>query len=149
VVLPHEHVLVDTTVCYWQEPEDGATSHGPVEMSKLGSLRRNLFALRDNLVLDNHALAVAELDEFRRLGGGTVVDLTLADIGRDPLALQDIARRSGVHIIMGCGHYIHLAHPESLESEPLEARVRGLHPIAIGLRPRTARCPAYGRCERA
>jgi phosphotriesterase-related protein len=121
VVLPHEHVLIDTTVCYWQEPENGAAGHEPVEMSKLGSLRRNLFALRDNLVLDDHALAVSELEEFRQLGGGTVVDLTLPDPGRDPLSLQEIARESGVYIVMGCGHYIHLAHPDTLESEPLEA----------------------------
>ena len=120
VVLPHEHVLTDTTVCYWQEQVEGAGLE-PVEITKLGLLRRNLFALRDNLVLDDHDLAVAELDEFRRLGGGTVVDLTLADIGRDPLALREIAKRSRVQIVMGCGHYIHLAHPAALDSEPVEA----------------------------
>jgi phosphotriesterase-related protein len=124
VVLPHEHLLIDTTVCYWQEPADGssvADAHEPVEITKLGLLRRNLFALRDNLVLDDPELAVAELAAFRELGGNTVVDLTLPDIGRDPLALQEIARRSGVQIVMGCGHYIHLAHPQTLGDEPLEA----------------------------
>ena len=35
VVLPREHVLIDTTVCYWQEPEDGAARNEPVEMSRL------------------------------------------------------------------------------------------------------------------
>lgn len=124
VVLPHEHLLIDTTVCYWQEPADGsgvADEHEPVEITKLGLLRRNLFALRDNLVLDDPELAVQELAAFRAFGGGTVVDLTLPDIGRDPLALQEIARRSGVQIVMGCGHYIHLAHPQTLDDEPLEA----------------------------
>lgn len=124
VVLPHEHLLIDTTVCYWQEPAETSEQpleDGPVEITKLGLLRRNLFALRDNLVLSDVDLAVAELAEFRKLGGGTIVDVTLADIGRDPVALQTIARASGVHVVMGCGHYIHLAHPESLDEEPLEA----------------------------
>lgn len=124
VVLPHEHLLTDTTVCYWQEPAEGsalAALQGPVEMGKLGFLRRNLFALRDNLVLDDRELAVAELAEFRELGGGTVVDVTPVEIGRDPVALREIASRSGVQVVMGCGHYIHLAHARALEDEPLEA----------------------------
>ena len=124
VVLPHEHLLIDTTSCYWQPPADAtqrALGESPVEITKLGLLRRNLFALRDNLVLPDVELAIAEAMDFRELGGGTVVDVTLPDIGRDPTALQAISRRTGLHIVMGCGHYIHLAHPPGLDEEPLEA----------------------------
>src|SRR5262249_21418110 len=28
---------------------------------------------------------------------------------------------SGLHVVMGCGHYVHLAHPRSLETESVEA----------------------------
>jgi phosphotriesterase-related protein len=124
VVLPHEHLLIDTTAGYWQPPADAtqrAIAESPVDITKLGLLRRNLFALRDNLVLSDVDLAVSEAAEFGRLGGGTVVDVTLPDIGRDPIALQTIARRTGLRIVMGCGHYVHLAHPPSLDEERLEA----------------------------
>jgi predicted metal-dependent phosphotriesterase family hydrolase len=41
-VLPHEHVFIDPTVCYRREAGDGEIGHEPVEMAKLGSLRRDL-----------------------------------------------------------------------------------------------------------
>jgi predicted metal-dependent phosphotriesterase family hydrolase len=123
VVLPHEHLVADTT-CYYRPPQDEQSrelADAPVEITKLGLLRRNLFALRDNLVLTDLETAVSEADEFRELGGGTIVDLTLPEIGRDPGALQAISRRTGLHVVMGCGHYIHLAHPRGLDHEPVES----------------------------
>jgi phosphotriesterase-related protein len=123
VVLPHEHLVVDTT-CYYQPPQDAVSrqvAEGPVEITKLGLLRRNLLALRDNLVLTDLETAVSEAEDFRELGGRTIVELTLPDIGRDPNALQAISRRTGLHVVMGCGHYIHLAHPRALDEEPVES----------------------------
>jgi phosphotriesterase-related protein len=123
VVLPHEHLLIDTT-CYFQpaaEASERALGESPVGITNIGLLRRNLFRLRDNLILSDIDVAVEESMEFRRLGGGTIVDLTLPDIGRDPLALQAISRLTGLHIVMGCGHYVHHAHPASLDQESVEA----------------------------
>jgi predicted metal-dependent phosphotriesterase family hydrolase len=51
-------------------------------------------------------LSVAdELSDFRRRGGGTLVDLTLPGVGRDPERLRRLASRTGVQIVMGCGWY--------------------------------------------
>ncbi len=123
IVLPHEHLLVDTT-CYYQpaaEASARALGEGPVDITKLGRLRRNLFLVRDNLVLDDVDLAIEEAQEFRKLGGGTIVDLTLPDIGRDPVALQAISRMTGLHVVMGCGHYVHHAHPQDLDRETIDS----------------------------
>jgi phosphotriesterase-related protein len=49
------------------------------------------------------------------------VDVTLSDIGRDPVALQVVSRATGIHIVAGCGHYIKEAHPPSLAIESVEA----------------------------
>ena len=46
-----------------------------------------------------------ELTDFRRRGGSTLVDLTLPGVGRDPERLRQLASRSGVQIVMGCGWY--------------------------------------------
>lgn len=122
-VLPHEHLLIDTR-CYWQPPVGASRrriAEGPVEISNLGFLRRNLYFVRDNLVLDDVELAIAEASEFRALGGGTIVDLSLPDIGRDPDGLQAIARATGLNVVMGCGHYVHVAHPDSLRDETVES----------------------------
>jgi predicted metal-dependent phosphotriesterase family hydrolase len=46
-----------------------------------------------------------ELERFRESGGGSLVDLTLPGIGRDPRWLRGIAQASGLNIVMGCGWY--------------------------------------------
>ncbi len=123
VTLTHEHLLIDVT-CYWQAPREAtliAYAEAPVEIGNLGLIRRNPLLCRDNCRLTDLDLAIQEAMEFRKLGGVTIVDVTLPDIGRDPLALQMISRMTGLNIIAGCGHYVHLAHPSTLEGETVES----------------------------
>lgn len=74
-VLPHEHVLCNTMGEY-----------------------------RGNGLLHDERLAVVELKQLTS-ENTTLVDVTLASIGRDPAALRRIAEASGVRIVMGCGDY--------------------------------------------
>ncbi len=46
-----------------------------------------------------------ELRDYRRRGGGTLVDLTLDGVGRDPLRLRGLASATGLNIVMGAGWY--------------------------------------------
>ena len=46
-----------------------------------------------------------ELGAFRNAGGGTLVDLTLVGVGRDPGWLRTLSERSGLNLVMGCGWY--------------------------------------------
>ena len=122
----HEHLLVDLS-CYWQRPEDpdrAALAEAPFEMSMIGIVKRDPFFSLDNNVLDDIALAIEEANEFKNLGGGTIVDVTPPDIGRDPLALQTIARSTGLNIVAGTAHYVHLAHPPGLEDQPTDEIAR-------------------------
>lgn len=50
-------------------------------------------------------LIAEELGRFRDAGGSCVVDLTLPGIGRDPAWLRRVARRTGLHVVMGTGWY--------------------------------------------
>jgi phosphotriesterase-related protein len=50
-------------------------------------------------------LIAAELGRFRDAGGTCLVDVTLPGIGRDPGWLRRIARRTGLHVVMGAGWY--------------------------------------------
>lgn len=123
VVSTHEHLLIDMR-CYWSPPAQASRRHlaeGPMTIEVLGVLRRDPLLVRENVMLDDIDLAIAEVAVFGELGGGTLVDVTLPDIGRDPLALQAAARRTGVNIVMGCGHYLHLAHPPELAAESVES----------------------------
>ena len=117
VVTSHEHVLLDLTAFYQALPvkgvEDPATQK--VEMWNLGILSRDCYALKDNLLLDNEAIAIKELNYFKEAGGDTVVDASLPGIGRDPQALARISEATGLNIVMGTGFYVGETHPEYLD----------------------------------
>lgn len=50
-------------------------------------------------------LITEELRDFRRRGGGTLVDLTVDGVGRDPMRLRRLAGATGLNIVMGSGWY--------------------------------------------
>ena len=116
-VTTHEHVLLDLTAFYQELPvkgiDDPATQK--VEMWNLGILSRDCYALKDNLLLDNEAVATQELNYFKEAGGDTVVDASLPGIGRDPKALARISKATGLNSVMGTGFYVGETHPESLD----------------------------------
>jgi phosphotriesterase-related protein len=78
-VLPHEH----TAIALWHIPS-----------------RWDYWELRRD-----EPIIVEELGAFRAAGGGTIVDLTLDGVGRDPEWLAAIARATGLHVVMGSGWY--------------------------------------------
>ena len=77
--LPHEH----TAIALWQVPN-----------------RWDYWELtRDAPIITE------ELVRFRDAGGSTLVDLTLPGVGRDPSWLVQLARGTGLNLVMGCGWY--------------------------------------------
>lgn len=84
-VLPHEH----TGIQLWQIPN-----------------RWDYWELTPD-----DGLLLAELAAFRIAGGGTIVDLTLPGVGRDPARLRRYATSSGLHIVMGTGWYREAYYP--------------------------------------
>ncbi|MBI3747869.1 MAG: phosphotriesterase-related protein [Chloroflexi bacterium] len=54
---------------------------------------------------------LAELERFRSAGGGSLADLTLPGVGRDPVWLAGLARASGLNIVMGAGWYRNAYYP--------------------------------------
>jgi phosphotriesterase-related protein len=113
VVLTHEHVLSDVG-CNAEPPTTASAARlfrEPLGLENLRAARDVPMCNRDNLRLDDVAVAVDEVAEFKALGGGTIVDVTPSAIGRDPAGLQRISRSSGLHIVMGAGWYIDASIP--------------------------------------
>ncbi len=113
VTLMHEHILVDASN-KWVPPSCCAAGHvgeQKVHIGILGALRMNPLMNRDNCRLVDVDLAVDELKKYRDLGGATVVDPTNIGIGRNPAALQDVSRRTGLHVVMSTGFYLEPSHP--------------------------------------
>lgn len=110
----HEHLLIDAAV--WHTPSPDPPPAGDrVVLENLGHLRWNAHGLRDNLVLDDPDLAAEELVGVRQAGGSGIVDLTVVGIGPRPAELPGIARATGLHVMCGCGWYVHDSHPPALE----------------------------------
>lgn len=145
VVTTHEHVLLDLTAFYRELPVEGIPnpSTQKVEMWTLGTLNRDCYALKDNLLLDDEALQTEELVRFRAAGGTTVVDASLPGIGRDPQALRRIAEKTGLHIVMGTGYYVGETHPEALSAMTEQEIADGMIRELVGGADGTDVCAGY------
>jgi phosphotriesterase-related protein len=136
ITLTHEHCLIDLRT-YWNPPKEidrRTAAEAPVTVDTIGVNRRNPFLCADNLVLDDFDDAAEELAAFAELGGRTVVDLTPPDIGRDAAALARLARRTGLNVVCGCGHYIAISHPPSIAAESADdVAARFVAELTIGI----------------
>ena len=79
----HEHILCDARMTHRTEPPT-----------------RGAYML-----LDDRERAVIELQKYKDLGGGAMVELTTAAWGRDIKVLKRISEDSGVHIVATAGFY--------------------------------------------
>jgi phosphotriesterase-related protein len=120
--LVHEHLFIDLRHSSFTPPPDGLEwlAEAPVERVGRELLAQHSCSVRDNLVLDDLDVAVAELETFGAAGGGCVVDVSPPDIGRSPSLLAEASRRSGVAVVMGCGHYCEIAYSEPLDGTEAE-----------------------------
>jgi phosphotriesterase-related protein len=117
-VLPHEHVFIDLNL-YVEELgrfKELPIVDDPVDLSTLKTVRNDPYSNRDNCVLDDPELMIEELMEFKNAGGGTVVDLTNADLGPQPEKLKLVSERTGLNIVLGNGHYVSFGQPPELAS---------------------------------
>jgi phosphotriesterase-related protein len=117
ITLVHEHVMVDGPV-WFSEPEESLRHlrDVPVDKSLYEELRVNPYANRDNVFMLEEGIAIEELEIFKGLGGGTVVDVSCRGIGPFPEKLKRVSQGSGVNIIMGTGYYYETAHPPEVKN---------------------------------
>ncbi len=106
----HEHMYIDMKKCVDITGNEGEMFYKGVTAENRYETFSDPYAMLDNALLDNPIDAENELKMFKKDGGNTIVDCTLDEIGRDPLALKDLSIKTGVNIVMGCGHYYHKAH---------------------------------------
>ena len=118
ICAPHEHIYIDMKVFFVPPEEIGIKNlaYKPVTMESLGILRRNPFAVLDNVSLMDEETQIEEILAFKSAGGNTIVDASNIGLGRDPELLARAAARTGLNIIAGSGYYVEGAQrPEVLE----------------------------------
>ena len=122
ITLPHEHIFIDIRNQFvdFSDSEAARVGRQKVSLENVDALRRNPYAIKDNLCLDDMAVAVEEVGCFKSLGGTTIVDCTCAGIGRDGRRLREVASRTGLNIIAGCGYYTFDTHPVEMFDWPAD-----------------------------
>ena len=108
IVTPHEHIFIDMSVFFHPPEEVGnkQMAYGPVTIEKLGVLKRNPFAVLDNVMMTDYATQLEEVKQFAYAGGRTVVDASNRGLGRNPELLRRISLDTGMHVICGAGFYV-------------------------------------------
>ncbi len=117
VTLMHEHLLCDITPPALRDRAELAVTITPQNRYDIDYGRR---PNTEKTKLLDRALATAEAAAFRADGGAAIVELTIGGLAPDPIGLQQVARESGVHVVMGCGHYVHAFHAPDCAARSVE-----------------------------
>ena len=116
ITLTHEHFLIDLS-CYFMEPEEAserAFIDKPITMDIAGKAFKRIWYSHDFQRLLDEEAATKEIMKYMLAGGHSIVDATSMGIGRDPLALARMSRRTGLNVVMGASHYVPAAHPADI-----------------------------------
>lgn len=110
VALSHEHIFIDMRNLVDVTGNEPEFFYDKIDVTNRGLVFSDPYAIRDNALLEGTEDAVKEVLYFKQSGGNTIIDCTPDEIGRNPLALKEVSEKTGVNIILGCGHYYHKAH---------------------------------------
>ena len=135
VTSAHEHIFIDMRGCVEITENMPACFYDKLRMDNRAEVFSDPYAILDNALLKGVDDGVAEMEYFKAYGGATVVDCTPDEIGRDPLALAEVSRRTGVNIVLGCGHYYHKAHFPYVKTASVEVLANEMRKdILVGIR---------------
>jgi phosphotriesterase-related protein len=117
VTLMHEHLFIDLSSNFVEpdDPVEKKLAHEPVQISNLYRIKQQPFSNLDNLSLLEEQQTINETMFFKAAGGSTIVEVTpKGGLGRNPLGLVNVARETGLNVIMGTGFYMGALHPPEL-----------------------------------
>ena len=135
--LMHEHLFCD--IAWWNPPPPDPTPED-MELWEARLTLENLYlaragkAIRDNFVLDDELLAIAEASKFQEVGGRTIVDVTNIGCGRNPQGVKRVADATGLNVVMGSGWYQKASHPPDMDQRtPEDLAEEIIRDITVGV----------------
>lgn len=130
----HEHIFIDMKKCVTPPQDIPICFYDKVRGENRAEVMQDPYAILDNALLDELSKAIEEVLYFKEWGGQTIIDCTLDEIGRNPLAMREISEQTGVNIILGCGHYYHKAHPAFIKTATVdELAAKMIEDISVGI----------------
>ena len=101
--LPHEHLFATMTYAF---PAQSEEAHRPITIDRLGEIRTDLMTNVNNIHLDDSCGQALELSKAADAGIDTLVELTVENIGRNPVRMAEVSEFTGVNVISGSGWYL-------------------------------------------
>lgn len=118
VTLMHEHILCDITPPALRTQTDAAP---PITLRNRYDIDHGRRPHAGKTRMLDRALATEEVAAFRADGGAAMVELTIGGLAPDPVGLQQVSRATGVHVVMGCGHYVQAFHEPANATRSVES----------------------------
>ena len=109
--LMHEHLLWDIRSPSMRADPDQGPEITLCNCFDIAYMRKR--KVPANLRLTCEATATDELRRMKEAGGRTVVELTVGGLDPRPNGLVALSRDAGVHVVMGCGHYVDEYQPDA------------------------------------
>ncbi len=134
VASSHEHIFIDMRKCVTPPENAKSIFFDKITCENRAEVFIDPYGILDNALLDEKDKAIEEMEYFKEWGGNTIIDCTLDEIGRDPATMKEISEKTGVNIILGCGHYYHKAHPEYIKNAtPEDLAEEMVKDITVGI----------------
>ncbi|XP_066995883.2 phosphotriesterase-related protein [Anabrus simplex] len=116
--LTHEHFSLDFEKFYVEPPVNlKSYIEGEIKLDNIGLIRQYPYSSHDNLAFYDdrtHAAIKREMEIYKKLGGGAVVENTSHGIKRDLKLMCEVSCTTGVHVIAGTGYYVSSVQPPSV-----------------------------------
>lgn len=114
----HEHLLIGFSRWAREAGQVAEPEDVPITLENRAEFAR--YSGGRDYRIDDVDTAIAETRLYAEAGGGTIVDATNPDLSRDPEALRAISEATGVHVVMGAGHYVNAHHPLDMDARSEE-----------------------------
>ena len=134
VTSPHEHIFIDMRNCVDVTGDEPKSFYEDFKAENRAEVWQDPYAIFDNALQSDMEDAVYEVDYFKKWGGQTIIDCTQDEIGRDAKKLKEVSERTGVNIIMGCGHYYDKAHFPHVKDATVDTLAEEMHrDLTVGI----------------
>lgn len=150
--LMHEHIFIEFQNPRPRRERSTSTADSPAPFEDPITLD-DAYAIRYSFgggprgtnFLGNFDEMYKEVMEFKKFGGGAIVDVSSIGLGRDPLALEQMANATGLSIVMGASWYTKTFHPLDMDSRTVEQLTDVIvHDVTVGVNGTNIRSGVIG-----
>lgn len=120
----HEHLFIelwrDKVPSVGESDEESQLWNEKLNIKNLHMAHRRQPHIKDNYILSEEDMIIAETMQFKKWGGSTIVDVTNIGLGRKPYSLKRVSKSTGLNIVMGSGWYQKAYHPDNMDQMTVE-----------------------------